>query len=247
MKKILIGLAGLLVVIAVAIFFLVGNLDKIVKGAMEGVGSELMGVPVTVASVEIKLKDGSGQISGMSIANPAGYSSSNAFQMDVIRLGLKISSLGKQPLDINELTIDSPVVSLEVKEDGSSNLQTLLDNMEKNSKKADQKAADSQPETESVPAGEPVHIAFSKLSIKGVAVKVTKEGPDPQNETVTLPDIELTIVGGTEGLTPAELGSLIGGEIITSALQNALEKKITEKVEEAAKGLFGDLKEKLSN
>ena len=73
MKKILIVLAGLIVVGVIVIYLLVGNLDKILKGAIEGAGSELLGVPVTVASVELDLKSGAGQITGISVANPAGY------------------------------------------------------------------------------------------------------------------------------------------------------------------------------
>lgn len=245
MKKLGIGIGVLIVVIGIAVFMLVGNLDKIVKGGIEGVGSELMGVPVQVASVELKLKDGSGQISGVTIGNPAGYSSANAFQMDVIRLGLNMKSLGKQPFVINELTIANPVVSLDVKEDGSSNLQTILDNMEKNSAKADEKAAAEQPQAEGAPEGEPVRIAFKNLSITGVTANVMKAGPNPQNETVVLPNIVVSDVGGANGLTPAELGSMIFGEIIASSMKNALEKKLTEKLEEAAGGLMDSLKKSL--
>ncbi|MCP3888131.1 MAG: hypothetical protein GY702_04565 [Desulfobulbaceae bacterium] len=245
MKKIGIGLGVLIVAIGVAVFVLVGNLGKIVKGGIEGVGSELMGVPVQVTSVDLKLKDGSGQISGMSIGNPAGYSSANVFQMDVIRLGLSLKSLGGQPIVINDFTIASPVVNLEVKENGSSNLQAIMDNMEKNSAKADEKAAAEQPKAEGAPEDEPVRVAFKKLSITGVTVNVKKEGPEPQNETVVIPDIILSDVGGAKGLTPAEIGSVIFGEIIASSMKNALEQKLTEEIEKAAGGLMDSLKKKL--
>lgn len=245
MKKIVIGLAGVVVLIGVAAFFLVGNLDKIIKGALEDIGSELMGVPVQVTSVELKLKDGAGQISGMSIGNPAGYSSANAFQMDVIHLGVNLNSIGQQPLRINDLTIASPVVNLEVNEAGSSNLQKILDNIEENGSKADEKAANEQPKAESASEGEPVKLSFAKLSITGVTVHVKTAGAKPQERTVIIPDIVLNDVGGTEGLTPSELGNLIFGEVISSSLKNALERKLTEKVEEAAGELMDSLKKKL--
>ena len=139
MKKILIGISAIVVVVVLAVVFFLGNIDKIVKGALEGVGSELLGVPVKVASVKIELKSGSGQITGLTIANPTGYSAPNAFQMDMIRLGLNLGSLGKQPIVVDELKVVNPVVQLEVKEDGSSNLKTLQDNIDKNRVKADKK------------------------------------------------------------------------------------------------------------
>ncbi len=244
MKKLLIS-AGALVVLGIAlVFVLVGNLDTIVKGSIEGVGSELLGTPVTVEAVQIILKSGSGTITGLTIANPAGYSAGNAFQMDMIKLGINLGSIGKQPLIIDELDIKSPVVLLEVNDDGSSNLQALMENMENNSAKADKKAVEQQSETKSGQKGEPTRIAFGRLAITGVTVQVGVEG-EP-SETVVIPDIEKQDLGREAGLTPGEIGTVIVGQIIAGSLENALEKKITEKIEEVTKGFFSDLKDKLT-
>ena len=244
MKKILIGLIGLIVIAGIALFLLIGNLDKIIKGSLEGIGSELLGVPVTVSSVKLDLKSGTGQISGFSIANPSGYQAKNAFQVDTIHLGLDLGSLGKQPLVVNDLNISSPVVELEAKEDGSSNLKTLLDNIEKNRDQADKKATEQQPEVEGAEKGEPIRISFKKLAITGVNVNAVVPGQDPVK--VVIPDVVKTNVGGDTGLTPAEVGGVIIGEIIGKSLQATLEKKLTEKVEQAAKGLLNDIRNRLS-
>ena len=50
---------------------------------------------------------------------------------------------------------------------------------------------------------------------------------------------------GTEGLTPAEVGGVIIGDIAAQSQQAVVEKKLSEKMEEAAQGLFDDLKKKL--
>jgi len=243
MKKILIGIAALLIVGAIALYLLVGNLDKILKGAIEGAGSELLGVTVTVASVELDLKSGMGQISGITIANPVGYKAANAFRMDTIRLGLDLSSLRKQPIVIRELNIQSPTVDLEVNEQGGSNMQTLLDNIKQNSAKTDEKAAEEQPSQEETDTKEPVKLSFTKLAITGVTVNGVVPGQEPTQ--VVLPDIVKENVGGTEGLTPAQVGGVIIGDIAAQSLQAVVEKKLSEKMEEAAQGLFNDLKKKL--
>ena len=243
MKKILIVIAALLIVGAIALYLLVGNLDKILKGAIEGAGSELLGVTVTVASVELDLKSGMGQISGITIANPAGYKAANAFRMDTIRLGLDLSSLRKQPIVIRELNIQSPTVDLEVNEQGGSNMQTLLDNIKQNSAKTDEKAAEEQPSQEETDTKEPVKLSFTKLAITGVTVNGVVPGQEPTQ--VVLPDIVKENVGGTEGLTPAQVGGVIIGDIAAQSLQAIVEKKLSEKMEEAAQGLFNDLKKKL--
>ena len=243
MKKILIGVAGLAVVAAIALYLLVGNLDKILKGAIEGAGTELLGVPVTVTSVDLDLKSGMGQISGVSIANPPGYQAVNAFKLDNIRLGLDLSSMRSQPIVIRELNIQSPVVDLEVNEQGSSNMQTLLDNIKQNSAKTDEKAAEEQPSQEETGTKEPVKLSFTKLAITGVTVNGVVPGQEPTQ--VVLPDIVKENVGGTEGLTPAQVGGVIIGDIAAQSLQAVVEKKLSEKMEEAAQGLLNDLKKKL--
>ena len=243
MKKIVIGISVLAIVAVAGVFVLVGNLDKIVKGAIETIGSELLGTPVAVAAVEIKLDSGSGQISGLSIANPPGYSQEKAFQMDLNRLSLNLKSLGKQPIVIDDLTIKNPIVHLEVKEDGSSNLQTLLNNIEKNSKNADKKAAEKGAESQSGSRGEPIRISFGNLAITGATVQVSVPGTNP--ETVVIADSVLKNAGEGSGLTPGELGSLIIGQIVSRSLETALKKSITEQVEKATKGFFDDMKSKL--
>lgn len=243
MKKIAIGVGILLVVVGIGLYLLLGNLDKILKGAIEGVGSELLGVEVRVAEVELDLKSGEGQIRGMSIANPPGYQAKNAFQMDMIRLGIDLSSLRSQPIVVNELNIQSPVVELEAKPDGTTNLQDLLDNIEKNSAKADEKAAEEQPSTSGSGEKEPVKLSFKKLTITGVTVNAVV--PEQETAQVVIPDIDRENVGGAEGFTPAEVGGVIIGDIVAQSLAAALQKKFSEQVEEAAKGFFDDLKSKL--
>ena len=242
MKKLLIAAGVLGVLLVILVFVLLGNLDKIVKNSIESVGYELLGTPVSVNSVTIKLKSGSGAISGLSIANPDGFSGGNAFQMDKIKLAIELGSIGKQPLVINELEIKSPVVKLDVNADGSSNLQTLMDNMENNSAKADEEAVEHQPDDQK---GEPMRMSFGRLSITGVTVQVNVAGQAP--ETVVIPDIQKHDLGKDGGLTPAQLGSIIVGDIISGSLQHALEKKLSEKIEETTKGFIGNLKKKLTN
>ena len=241
-----------MVIAIVAVVILLGSLDKIVKNVMEGAGSELMGVPVTVADVDIKVFGGAAQITGFDIANPAGYTTEDAFKMDLIRLDIGLLSLLKSPIVIEELIIDSPVVTLEVKKDGQSNLQELLDNINRNADKADEKAAEEEPEKEpkkepkkkSEAPKEPTRLAFGKLIIKGVTVNIIQEGEEKKPVSVTIPPIELTDVGGEIGVTPAKLGTIVVGGIIKSTLENALRETIKKEAGKAAEGLFKKLRKK---
>lgn len=242
MKKILIGISAIVVVAVLAVVFFLGNIDKIVKGALEDVGSELLGVPVKVASVKIELKKGSGQITGLTIANPTGYSAPNALEMEMIRFGFNLGSLGKQPIVVKELDVINPVVQLEVKENGSSNLKTLQDNIDKNRAKADKKAAE-QTSSDATPKGEPVRISIGKLAMTDVTVHVNAPGQEPRS--VVIPHIVEEDVGNGEGLTPGEIGKLIVDRIIISSLENTIKKSLLKKAGEATKGFFDGLIDKL--
>ena len=245
MKKLFIILGVVVVVAVVAVIILIGSLDKIVKNVIESSGSELMGVPVTVSGVKIKLTSGSGEITGLKIANPPGYKEKDAFRMDMIRVAIAITSLSSSPIVINDLTIDSPIVNLEVKENKQSNLQELMDNINRNSDKADQKAAEEQPKTESGAPAEPILLAFKKLSIKGVTVNIIKESSGDKVQSLTLPAIELTDVGGNEGVTPGKLGGIIFGAIIKNTLESFLKDAAAAQVEKAGEGLMKKLDSKL--
>ena len=73
MKTLLIIVAILTILIGVVVFYISANLDSIVQGVIEKVGSEALGVDVTVGSVELHLKEGRGTIRDFEITNPPGY------------------------------------------------------------------------------------------------------------------------------------------------------------------------------
>ena len=230
MKKIFIGLGVVVLVVVVAAIWLLGSLDKIVKNQIEIIGTELTGVPVRVGSVGIEMKNGAGQVRGLRIGNPDGYSAASAFDMSLLRLDIDLKSLGKQPLVLDELTIDSPVVNLEINQRGSSNLKEILDKVSKNRQQADAKA-------ETKDSGEPIRIGIRRLLIKGVTFTESNPLEEGEPRTGTLPVIEKTNVGGSSGATPAELGNLIIGELGGEIVKQAARKKMTDVIDEKTEGI----------
>ena len=74
MKKILIGLLLILLLISAGAYFVLGNINSIVKNQIEKQGSGALQTQVQVSDVNIQLLDGLGEINGFSIANPEGFS-----------------------------------------------------------------------------------------------------------------------------------------------------------------------------
>ena len=81
MKKVFIGLAVIAIVLGALLWWLGANLDGIVKKAIEDVGADVTQTSVDVSGVGIKLLDGKATISGLSVANPPGFSNPNIFTL----------------------------------------------------------------------------------------------------------------------------------------------------------------------
>lgn len=203
-----------------------GSLDPRVEKQIELVGSELTDVSVVVDKVKIRVGQGLGEINGLMIANPEGYVATNAFEMGQLRMNLGIvSSLTGGPLVIDELVIYYPVVNLEKRPREGSNLKDISDSTERNMAEADRKSAAEEPASKEKP-GEPLRIAISRLVIEGVTLNVRLA--DGTARSGTLPGIELTDVGGDEGVTPGGLGRLVIGAMAGEMLKQAVARELIE-------------------
>jgi|GEM_PF-945532 len=219
-----------MIVIVVSLITGCSNLNKRIDQKIESVGSELTGVPVDVDTVNLKIIQGSGQITGLTVANPEGYSAENAFEMDLMRLNLGIFSIltGSHPLILDELVIDAPVVNLEMNKQDGSNLEEIRKNVEENLEKADRKSQEKKPASDE-PPDEPRRIAVSRLVIEGANFNVRRI--DGSTHSGTLPDIELTDVGGSEGKTMGGLGTVVVVAMTKEMLKEALTRKLLEGVD----------------
>lgn len=242
MKKALVVVGIILVLIAVGVVWILGSLDDIVKKQIEVIGTELTGTDVSVSGVNIELSDGSGSITGLTVANPKGYQADHAFKMKLLHLGIDLPSVGKNPLILKELVIDSPAVTMEMNEKGGSNLKEISDNVSANTAAADKQASKTQQKTE----GEPLRILIRKLVIKDVGYSIHSKIEKIEDREGTLPTITLNNVGGSKGGTPGEIGKIVIGEltrrVIKQAAAGGIRKAVEDKVDEAVGGLGGMLK-----
>ena len=183
-----------------------GSLDEGVLRKVESVGSKLTGVPVRVERVYLGLFQGLGEFTRVTVANPEGYQTDYAFQMDVIRLNLRVLSLLSEPLVVRELVIDSPIVNFESHDSGVSNWGEIANNVRANQARADSQSAEAKPTPDKTP-GKPLRIVVKRLVIQGVTFNLRRA--DGTTASGTLPAIELTEVGGSDGKTPGDLGTVV--------------------------------------
>jgi hypothetical protein len=244
MKKTLIGLGvGTLLLIGVAVFFVtrvLGSLDQIVQEVIQTTGTELTGVPVSVGGVKIDLSSGAGTITGLQVGNPKGYQARNAFQMDLLKVAIDIKAAAEGKVVISEVIIDSPIVEVEMRDDGSSNLAELASNVSANVSGADADTPDADSEPEAAD-GEPTQLTIKQLLIEGVTFNLI--APEREPITGNLPTIKLSNVSGT----PSQIGEIVITELTNRILKEAVENYLRDKIESKFEKSKEKLLDKLRN
>ena len=165
MKKVLVALGILVAVIAGGVFWFVQSLDGIVKNQIETIGTELLGVAVSVETVSISLREGTGTISGLSVANPPGYISDSALQLGTLHLQIDTSSLSGSPLVVKKLTVDSLAGNLELRDD-DANLIEITRSIQNNT-------ASAEEATKPTDSGQPMMLSIGEMQIANTTKTVT--------------------------------------------------------------------------
>lgn len=219
-----------------ALWFLAsGSLDDFIKQQIETQGSKITNQTVLVKSVEMKLVKGSGAINGFSLSNPKQYKYPHAFSFETILLDINIKSLTEDPIVIDEIRINNPQAFVELAQNGSANLSDILDDIEKNLPKSEGEAQ----QTESSSQKEP-NIRVSKLVLAGTNLSLDLSALGNKEHQITLPNINLTNIGGDNGL-PA---SLLGAEIAKQALSSIWKQAKAEQKRKIKDKIKNKLKEK---
>lgn len=205
MKKIIIGLVILVIVFAGVAYYLLSNLDNIVKAAIEKYGSEVTQTSVEVSSVHIGLTDGLGSISNLVIGNPKGFESDYLFQMDNIGVQLNLENISKDLIVINQILLDGPSIIYEL-----SNTTSNVDVVKKN---VDAYASSDPKSKESDQSAGP-KLIIENLIIKNGDVKAISNMVKDKSLSEKLPTIHLRDIGkDTGGATSAEVSRIIITEL----------------------------------
>ena len=203
MKKwLLFGGGGIVVVIAGVIYFVISNLDSIVKEAVERIGTEVTKAKVTLDEVEISTTSGKGALRGLTVGNPAGFHTDNVFELGEVSITVDTSSIGSDIIVIKEILIAGPKVTYELGSDGS-NVDAIKKNVEAFTGGSSGGGSSSGAGDD---GGEGPKLIIENLYIKGGEVNVSATFLKGKKLGSPLPDIHLKDIGKEEGAAePAEV------------------------------------------
>ncbi len=212
-KKLGIGVVVLLLLIAGGAYYLFSNLDGLIKQAIETYGSAATQAHVGVGGVKLSLQNGAGAINGLTIGNPAGFSTPQAVSVGQIAVTVDTASIaGSGPIIIDQVSVASPHVTYEVAGLGkTSNLQTIEQNVNAYSASV---SGGQASQSSAKPARKEI---IRSLDITGGQVSLASSLLGGKSVTVPLPPIHLTNVGGSGGASPAVIIQQTLGAVVAKA------------------------------
>lgn len=213
-RKILIGVAALIVIVAIAVFVLFSNLEGIIKTAIEDNGSDVTQSTVSLDAVELNITSGSGGLKGLVVGNPAGFEQSSIFELGVISMKVDIAKSDKQLIIINEILIDQPVITYELSET-TNNVDVLRKNVDDYLTKKGLKGGNKAKKD----GDEGPKIIIENLYIKNGKLKVFSPILGGKELGGNLPNIHMKDIGKKDGGASPEV---VAAEIIDKLTASAM-------------------------
>lgn len=246
--KIIAGLViAIIVIIGILLAVTLSNLNRIVEEVIETTGSSSLQTAVNVSGVDIKLTEGHGTINGLTIANPKGYSDANVLAIGSVGLQLDLESVAEEVKVIKDVFVDGVKLRAEQKNIKDTNIQTLIDNIQTGSGKANTNSSDS------TATGEDARLMIETLRFG--ESEITLETENYGSRVFTLPAYSQSNIGNkSQGLTPAEVGQVIMNSLLAKVkaavkdeLENIAKDKAKEKLDKEKDRLKDKLKDKVGD
>jgi quinol monooxygenase YgiN len=235
-KYILIGAGALVVAIVTMVVLVILNLGDLVKTAVEKFGPPITKTEVRLGAADISILSGSGTLSDFYLGNPQGFTMPSAVECGTIRVKVVTDSLTTDRIIIEEIYVDSPVISYE-KRGNTDNFKTIVNNIQKTvagEKKQEAKVGETDTGAEKKIQINNFIVRNGRINLGGSLVDVFGD----KGVGIALPDIHMKDIGKEKEITPAEAFAQILGEMTGDVTGTVTEvgKQLTEALGKAAKG-----------
>ena len=201
------------------------GLSRMATRSLQRTLPRLTGTAATVEALRLSPFTGAGEIIGLHIPNPEGFSEPEALHLDRARVQVDLCSLLRSTLVVRELSVNGARACYERRADGKDNLAWLRERMASG-------AAQSLTKPDEPPSGAPEDASTAKsprklivdsLIITNCRIRVAGILSTNVME-MPLPAIAMQNLGRDQGgLTPAELGGELTRVLTASAVQAALQ------------------------
>ncbi len=220
-------------VLGVAVYVVV-NSGSLIKTAVETVGSEVLGVDVSLDSAEISLTEGSGELRGLAIGNPDGFGGSHAMRLGQIKLVLDVAQMSEELVVIKSVLIDKAELAI-VAKGSTTNLQVIMATLDSSSTDTTSAAEDDSSD---------VKLIIDEFVFSNAQTSLVSDLLG--DASVNIADLKLTGIGRkADGATIREVLQQILAPIVRSSTQAVAAQGLD--IEGAKQGLGSKLQEKLGS
>jgi uncharacterized protein involved in outer membrane biogenesis len=243
-------IAGLILVVVIVVVVGVLNLDRGIKAAVETLGPKYTQADVSLNEVDLSLKTGKGSLRGLTVGNPAGFKTAQAFSLGEITVQVDTSTVTSDVIVIEQIRILAPQITYESGKNGSN-----LDQLQKNVTAAAGGTGETPGTEQDDSAEKAVKLIIRDLQISDGKLSYSNALLGDKTVDVALPAIQLTNIGEKSGgATSAEVvkqvlaainrkaGSAIANSAdidkLKSQLQDQFKEKANKAVGDKLKGLF---------
>lgn len=218
--KIIVAIVVLLILAVVGLLILgFSQIDRIAKEAIERGGTYAMQVDTTVELVDINITGGTASMSGLNIANPAGFDTEHFMLLAESNASVDLNTIRSGTIVMPSITLSGIDVILD-KGGNPSNYNTILNAL---------KRFESKDEGGSAPApsggdtkADGTKLVINSLKIQDINIRVANM-PGVSlalgDVAVNIPEIELRDVGKEESMTTAEVINLVVKTVLAAAVE----------------------------
>lgn len=210
------GFLVLVLVLVGTVFYFLVNLGDQIKTAVEEAGSAVAGVTVTLASAEVKPAKGIATLRGLTVGNPPGFKTANAFDLGEITVAVDAATITKDLVIVNEVAVQDPRITYEIGADGG-NIEIIANNAER-----------------FAGGGAGAKFIIEHLYLRGGTLVVSAAALGGRTMTFHLPEIHLTDIGKDQGgansteiaakvlaALTGKIGAFVSGLDLSSVLEGA--------------------------
>lgn len=202
------ALTATIILVLASVTYVLFNIDALIKDEIESSASRAYKVPVTVAEATMSLKSGNGQIVGLRIENPPGFSAPDAVHVPLIEINVDTGRIADKAIALGRVVIDHPKIILDIK-DGRANLVRLKESTKAwltRSENDDQEAATGQ------------RLIIDEVVMQNGTMVFRADFLDGAETEVPLPDSRIKDIGmPPEGALPAEVIAEVTQMMITAS------------------------------
>lgn len=200
MKKIGAVILFLAVIAGSALYWFSGNIDGLIKDAIQHYGSAMTQASVSVGTVKIAPADGKGAIGSLVIGNPAGFKTAHAITIANIEIDVDLASVAKDVIVIHRIAVIAPDIVYE-KGDDMTNFDAIQKNIAAYLGPSDSKKGGKK-------------LIVEHLTIRDAKAQASAAFMNGKTVSVPLPNITMKDIGRAKGgISPAEFGQEVAGAL----------------------------------